>query len=223
MEYLSNIKHFSNWNVAMTSAGHTIEKIELEHVVFVGEKKYPLFILFKPSISIKDEKRVKSNEIVITRPSTYHTLVWCKSIQSEGQDRILLIKEFRSTAQNTKGFVYELPAGSAKSDFESERRTAVEELKEETGLTVNMNDLIFKGTSQQAPTVVAQQSTLYCVRISEQEMDNIVKETDGKTFGVVADTEVTHVCVTKVDDIMNPYHNWYGWELRGMIAMRNVM
>lgn len=220
MEEISKTKHYQNWATKLTSAGHVIENIQCEHVVTVGEKKFPLFILLKPAIRVDGENRIKSNEIVIIRPSTYHTIVWSKNNEDSLKDRVLLIKEFRSTVINHKGFVFELPAGSAKNDFASERSTAVDELKEETGLTIDPNQLIFCGHAQQAPTVVAHLSSLYSVRITEEEMNKIIVQTAGKTFGDTSETEITHVCVVTVGDIMNPTNDQYGWELRGMVAMR---
>ena len=203
-------RHVQEWYHTIRESGHILEEIkDVEWVKRIG--KFPLFVAMHVAVRPSQENRVKDNETVIIRPSTSHVLVW-----SESPHRVLLIKEYRTTVMNTKGFVYELPGGSSFKPDADPFEMAREELKEETGLDIAAERAQIIGIAQSAPTMIANRSFLVGIKLTKNEMD-LVAQKNGEVHGNEKEGEKTYVRVTPLDEIMDADNDHFGWDLRGMI------
>lgn len=209
-------RHVQEWYNCLREAGHTLKEIKaVEWVKRVGES-FPLFVALHAAVAPYGENRVKDNEVAVIRPSTAHVLVWC-SAGHPRCDRFLLIKEFRTTAMNSKGFVFELPGGSSFDPEADPLETAKDTLLRETGMSFDASRFKEFGIAQCAPTIVANRAFLVSVRLNREEMDALAKK-EGEMHGDEAKTERTYICVKTRAEIMNPANDEFGWDVRGMIA-----
>lgn len=209
--------HVYGWYTSQRRAGHRLREVRaVEWVKRVGRHGFPLFVAMHVAVSPEGEGRVKDNETVITRPSTSHVLVWSRGASPEG-DRFLLIQEYRTTAMNAKGFVYELPGGSSFKPGADPAKVARHELRQETGLELDAARFVPVGIAQAAPTMVANRAFLMRVELSTTEMDALAGR-DGEVHGLATETERTYIRVFTRAQVMDPGNDWFGWETRGMIA-----
>ena len=105
--------------------------------------------------------------------------------------RILLVEEFRSAAVTLTGKVLELPGGSADAS-PSPLATAVTELREETGFSVDPSRLVAVGSRQVAPTILSHSIHLFALLLSDEEAARIYRSiADGTVDGVDAGERIT--------------------------------
>jgi hypothetical protein len=195
-------RHFRDWYTSQTKAGHSLEDvINIEWVLRVGtNKKYPLVLAIHVAMKVHGEDRIKSNESVIIRPSIVTVCAYCLG-ETRDQDRFVLIKEYRTSAMNSQGFVFEFPGGSSfKPDIELSA-LAMEELEDETGMQISQ-DRFRKVTQRQlAAAMVANQAVLMAVELESSEMDAIAAQS-GQTYGNFAESEQTYLHVLTRAQIM---------------------
>ena len=187
--------HFQQWYASQTSVGHTLEDVHnVEWVFRVGQNKsFPLLVALHVAIKVKGENRIKDNEAVLIRPSIVTIGVYCLG-QTREQDRFLLVKEYRTSVMNSQGFVFELPGGSSFNPDVDPHDLAMEELEQETGLTLASERFHVVGQRQLAATQVANQALLMAVELTSNEMDEITAQPD-EMYGNHSETEQTYLCV----------------------------
>lgn len=211
-----NAAHVQDWYATLRSAGHTLKDVlGVKWVQYVG-RGFPLFVALHVAVAPAGEARVKSNEVAIIRPSTAHVLVWARG-PTPAADRFLIVQEYRTTAMNAKGFVYELPGGSSFKPDADPAAVARAELRQEAGLELDAARFQPVGIAQAAPTMIANRAYLMRVELTPAEMDDLAAR-DGEVHGVAAETERTYSRVFRRDEIMDPGRDEFGWETRGMIA-----
>ena len=147
--------HFQQWYAAQTSAGHALDDVyNIEWVFRVGsDRDFPLFLALHVAIKVSGENRVKSNEAVIIRPSIVVVCAYCSGNTRE-QDRFVLVKEYRTSAMNDQGFVFELPGGSAFQSDIDHTAVAIDELHQETGIRLERERFRLIGRRQIASTMI---------------------------------------------------------------------
>ncbi len=205
-----------DWYNQLRMAGHCLKDVlSVEWVKYVGNR-FPLFAALHVAVEPFGESRVKDNEVAIIRPSTSHVLVWSRGATAAA-DRFLLIQEFRTTAMNSRGFVYEVPGGSSFKPNADPAEVARAELWQETGLELDASRFLAVGTAQVAPTMIANRAFLMRVELTAAEMDSLAAR-DGEAHGVAAETERTYIRVFRRGEIMDPSRDEFGWETRGMVA-----
>jgi len=118
--------------------GHRLDGAKVEWTFRVGaDKSFVLYWAVQVNIHVTAEGRNKSNEVVVSRPDVCCILPWLPAPGSEPlalDTEIILVKEFRSPARNSSGFVYELPGGSSFKPNADALQTAADELWEECGI-----------------------------------------------------------------------------------------
>ncbi len=105
-------------------------------------------------------------------------------------DKLILVKQFRETLQDT---IVELPAGKIKSG-ELPIEAAKREMLEETGYICN--DLIFVGSYYTTPGFSNQKLTFYFT-------DNLTKYLKQDVYGEDVDEQITLVLVDVKDFLQN--------------------
>lgn len=149
--------------------------------------------MIKVNIWVEAESRYKDNEFVFFRRN-------CSNVLAYYDKHVVLVREFRSSVNNSSGYVYELPGGSSFSDMDM-RVNAAEELREETGIHIeDTSRFIFCGKRQLVATLSAHTSDLYKVELTKKEFEAIDMSS---VHGVETDSEKTYVEVVRVDELKN--------------------
>jgi 8-oxo-dGTP pyrophosphatase MutT (NUDIX family) len=188
-------QHFQQWYGAQTAAGHALQDIQsVEWVFRVGtDHTFPLFIAMHVAIKVRGEDRIKSNEVVIIRPSLVTVCAYCLG-DTRAQDRFILVKEYRTSAMNEQGFVFELPGGSSFQSGVDQIEVAKDELEQETGLRLVRERFYLLGQRQMAATMIANEALLLAACFESAEMDDIASR-QGARHGNSAETEQTYLYV----------------------------
>ena len=158
------------------------------------------------------EDRVKSNEVVISRPDISVVALYRRSTTLE-DTIIVLVREFRSPASTPDGFVHELPGGSGTSSTDALEQAA-SETKEETGLTIDIKRIRTHGSRQLTATLSAHHALLFSAEITAGELEQL-RATRTKPHGA-AGTERTWIEVTTFGEIQRKL--LVDWATLGMIA-----
>ena len=210
-----NTSHFQSWYEDLKKAGNTLNdsKVLWSFIPKPGCVK-PFFLAMWTNVRVEQENRNKEIEVVISRPHT-SSVVMYKPHKEWLDTELILVREFRSPVSNKDGYVWELPGGSDPSDAVDPRIVAINEIREETSLNIEINRLIFENTRQQAATILSSKTSLYSVVLTEEEI-NHAKSLKGISFGDHSSTEYTYVEVVTLRDIIE--HDYVDWSNVGMIA-----
>ena len=114
--------------------------------------------------------------------------------------RRLLLREFRSNANTPDGMVHELPGGSSASRETTPLQVAVDELREETGLSLPASRFKMCGERQCMATMLTHQAHLFSIELTDDELQQC-KSNEGKRFGE-NDSERTYIEVRTVGEIL---------------------
>lgn len=189
-----NLPHFQRWLQSQKKVGNRLDEARLlwQYPSYPSSGGPFIFSLWV-NMWVADEKRHKRNEFVLSRPDIV-TVVAYKTPNDSldwAETEVLLVREYRSPARNSDGFIRECPGGSIDTSEEAVF-SAVRELMEETGLAVDGSRLKFVGTRQVAGTLSAHTSTVYSLELTDWEFQ-FLKEQAGKTHGERSDSERTYV------------------------------
>jgi 8-oxo-dGTP pyrophosphatase MutT (NUDIX family) len=202
---------FQSWYQTQKYAGNVLEGAQLLYTFRPGYKNFVFLWALQATIYITSEDRYKKNEIVISRPSTASILLYCEG-HDPGHEEIVLIREFRTPASTSDGFIHELPSGSMHGD--NPKQTAAEELFEETGFRCDPSRFIDHGERQLSGTFSAHKSHLYSVEITEEELCELASQTD-IPHGIEEDSERTFVEIVSIGDLIED--NLVDWTTLGQI------
>lgn len=196
--YVWRTPHFQNWYNSQVEAGNRLDDARVLFTFRPGNKKFPFLWVLHVDMYIASEDRHKTNEFVLSRTDISSVVMWQKHdnfLESE----IVLVREFRSPANTSDGFIRELPGGSApkKQDPES---TAAEEVHEETGLHLESSRLVSHGARQLAGTLSAHKGHLFSVELTDDEMVWLKAQRD-VVHGNVDDSEQTFIEVYTIQEL----------------------
>jgi 8-oxo-dGTP pyrophosphatase MutT (NUDIX family) len=212
--YVWKTSSFQAWYRAQTLASNRLNGAKLEWVFLVGPKRnFVFFWILHVDIFVASENRNKSNEVVIGRPDI-STVMLFKKGRDIPDTEIVLIKEFRSPARTSDGFIRELPGGSTLKGNADPLAMAASEVREETGIDISPEEIQPAGTRQLTGVLSSHRAHLFSAEISERQL-NSLRKVSGVPFGVVGDTERTYVEIHKVREILDG--NFVDWSMLGMI------
>jgi len=159
---------FQRWYAAQTSAGNTLLGARQVWTFDTGpDNSFLLYWALQVRIHVRAEDRVKSNEVVISRPDIAVVALYRRGATID-DTVIVLVREFRSPASTADGFVHELPGGSGAEATDSAQ--AVRETVEETGLAIDAGRLRARGSRQLAATMSAHHAHLFAAAITDDEL-----------------------------------------------------
>ncbi|MFH1098461.1 MAG: NUDIX hydrolase, partial [Candidatus Uhrbacteria bacterium] len=159
---------------------------------------------------MQSENRNKTNEIVIGRPDIKCIVGFTPSLTGDRLDtRVVLVREFRSTAVTSDGFIREVPSGS---DFKSmaPEMAAAKEFGEETGIAISVDRLRPLLPRQLAGTATSHKTHVFCVQLTDHELEEVLRRQTGKaTFGNSGEAERTYVEVRTIRELLaEPLTDW---------------
>jgi len=196
---------FQAWLSAQKMAGNRLDGAKVEYTYRVGNGAIFLWILWV-DVHIASEDRNKTNEFIVGRSDISAVVLWHRAA-TLADTEIVLVREFRSPARTPDGFIWELPAGSSK-ESKPPFQTALEELEEETGITLAPERLRSHPFRQNAGTLSSFGAHVFSAQISEAEMAD-VRSKMGVPRGVESDSERCWIEVVTVGDLLkNPTTDW---------------
>lgn len=205
---------FQRWYSAQTSAGNTLLGARQVWTFSAGShKRFLLYWALRVSVYVQAERRVKSNEVVISRPDI-SVMALYQPGASVDDTAIVLVREFRSAASTADGLVHELPSGSASTQTNALDQAA-RETAEETGLSIDVRRIQAHGSRQLAATMSAHHAHLFTAEITGEELAQL-RATRSTPHGVRNDTEQTWTEITTFGKLRAD--RLVDWATLGMIA-----
>lgn len=210
---------FQRWLHAQEAAGNRLDHARVIWNYRVGPRKDIVFAwALKVDVFVREENRNKVNEFVLSRTDISSILAYSQPRFGKRWDeaQVVLVREFRSPSSSPDGFVWELPGGSSIKPGQDPLYVASHELAEETGLRIPADRFRYRGSRQLAATLSSHHANFFSVELTWHEMETMLEaEKSGKTFGVLADSEITYIRVRTVREILA--EKLVDWTTLGMI------
>lgn len=165
--------------------------------------------------------RIKSNEVVISRPGVSSSVLFHRPKGAETQVddmEVVLVKEFRVAASTPDGFMWDLPSGSSSKHGDS-LDVAIEECEEEAGVHIARERFMAIGERQLVASMSAHKAAAFKVELTHEEADAIRARPPDACLGVEADTERTFVKLCTVREIKASAGVFVDWSVIGMILV----
>lgn len=212
-----NSPQFQNWYQSHLKVGNKLLSAKLLWTFSTRKSSLgapPFAYALHVNIWIAAEKRIKSNEFIISRPDISVVVPYWKHPTDISKSEIILIKEFRSPSRTKDGFVHELPGGSSFKKEDNILQLASDELYEETSIRINTERFRYLDSKQIVATWSTHFANVYAVELKQDEIEDAKQlAASGQTFGVEEDTERTYVEVYQLKDIKK----YVDWSMEGMI------
>jgi len=206
-------RSFQRWYCAQTSAGNTLLGARQVWTFNTGpRKRFLLYWALHVRVHVRAEDRVKSNEVVISRPDISVVALYQRGATID-DTTIVLVREFRSPASTPDGLVHELPGGSGAAEADALDQ-AVRETEEETGLAIDVQRIRAHGSRQLAATMSAHHAYLFAAEITGNELARL-RAAQSAPHGT-GDTEQTWPETTTFGEIRKK--RLVDWATLGMIA-----
>lgn len=206
------LDNFQDWYKAQTNAGNRLDWARAQYTFRPGNKDFIFLWILHVHVYVGAEDRVKTNEFVLSRTNISSVCLWHKS-DPIMDSKVIIVREFRSPANNDDCFVRELVGGSSNT-ISDPLIVAKEEVEEETGFNIHPSRLKEHSTRQIASTLSSHKCHLYSVELSDDEL-KWFEDRAGKPNGVAKDSEITYIEVCKVLDLLN--NNLVDWSNIGQI------
>jgi hypothetical protein len=163
---------FQRWYSAQTAAGNTLLGARQVWTFSAGPgQTLLLYWALHVRMYVRAEDRVKSNEVVISRPDISVMALYRRGVTID-DTAIVLVREFRSPASSPDGLVHELPGGSSTGGSGALDQ-AITETEEETGLTIDVERIRSHGSRQLAATMSAHHAYLFAAEITDDELKRL--------------------------------------------------
>ena len=217
--HIWRLPHFERWLVAQKAAGNRLDGARVLWVSRLGATRSIFAFALHVDVHIAAEGRNKINEFVIGRPDISTVVAYRKHADLMDTE-VLVIREFRSPATTSDGFIHEVPGGSSWTSGEDPFVIAAHELQEETGFAIDVSRLRRVGSRQLCGTLSAHQAQVFACEITEEELAVFRREqASGAPHGVVEDSERTYVEVHRLGDVLASTSNTIDWSMLGMILV----
>ena len=170
------------------------------------------------NIWVAREQREKSNEWIFSRTATSYVVPYYINKES-GHREYILVREFRSPANNEAGYVYELPGGSAPDETLNPLENAKQELFEETGIEIeDISRFEIVGNRQTFSTFSTNRIFTTKIELTEKEFLAAKKRADDKVQLGADDGERINLFIVKDVDLLNSdSEHPVDWSTLGMI------
>ncbi len=190
---------FQSWYGNQQRAGNRLDDARVLWTFFAGPNRVLFSFAVRVTVWIAAEDRFKRSEYVLTRSDVSTIVALARGPRDDGlADEVVLVREFRATANGPDGYVHELPGGSTFGPDQDALAIAAQELDEETGLRVAPERLRPLGVRQLAATTSAHRSHVYVVELTPEELAWARAEAEAGTRHGIGDSERTFLEVRTV-------------------------
>lgn len=197
---------FQAWYRELVAAGNRLDDARVLWTFHIPRANNVVFCFaLKVKVWVTAENRHKENEFIVSRADISVICAFAPDPQSHEMldTKIVLVREFRSPARTSDGFLHDLPGGSSFRPKEDPLKVASNELKEETGVEIEPSRFRPVAARQLAGTFGTHKAHLFAVRLTTDEMQKMESlAAKGTTFGVAADSEKTAIEVRTVRQIL---------------------
>ncbi|MEU1755630.1 hypothetical protein ABZ436_23635 [Micromonospora matsumotoense] len=207
---------FRHWLDVKESSGHRLQQAQLAWNLPPRRHGGVFLWAVRPHLLINEENRVKKNEIVLGRTDVT-SMVAYRTGSDLLETEIALVREFRSPAATTDGYVHELPGGSQRDDAPP-AQIAAAEFGEETGLPLDPARLRYHGARQPVAALCAHRQHLFSAELDAAEVARL--RTTVGTFGLADEGERTTVEVLTYRQILTG--GLVDWTTLGLLSMAFV-
>lgn len=208
-----NKPEFQRWLEAQEEAGNRLDGCRVIWTFWVGPDRDVLYSwALHVDVWVGSEQRAKVNEFVIFRKDLASVVLWHRP-GPDMSTKVVLVREFRSAARNSTGFVTEIPGGGVE-DSETAGQTALKEVSEEIGFEIAPERLELVETRQLASTLLAHTGAVFSVELSAAEMAGL-EERQGEQKVSEDGEERTTLVVRTVQEILSDKD--IDWSMLGMI------
>jgi len=204
---------FQRWYSTQAAAGNTLLGARQVWTFSAGPRqRFLLYWALHVRMYVRSEDRVKSNEVVISRPDISVMALYQPGATVD-ETIVVLVREFRSSASTPDGLVHELPGGSAAAGTGALDQ-AIRETEEETGLSIDVQRIRAHGSRQLEATVSAHHAHLFAAEITNEELAWL-RASEATPHGS-GDTERTWPEITTFGELRK--HRLVDWATLGMIV-----
>jgi len=203
---------FQHWLTTQEKAGNQLRGGRVEWIFRSKRRGHVMFWAFHAVIWIAAEQREKTNEVVLSRPDLCTVVAYRRAPQLVDSE-VIIVREFRSPATTTDGFVRELPGGSGLSTTLPIEQ-ALAELAEETSIKIAPERLRAHHARQPAATLSAHHQHVFSVELTAEELE--LARADTTMHGITEDTERTYVEIHRYGDLVTK--NLVDWATLGAVT-----
>jgi 8-oxo-dGTP pyrophosphatase MutT (NUDIX family) len=161
---------FQGWYRQLQASGSRLDAARLRWSYTPSRATDPFAWILQVEVWVAAEQRHKRNEWVFARADLSAVLLHGPVPDDPMQTEVVLVREYRAPARTADGFVHELPGGSAYTQ-QPPRQVAAEEVREETGLSIDPQRLIPVASRQLAGTLSSHVGHLYRVALTAAELE----------------------------------------------------
>ena len=146
------------------------------------------------------ERRHKSGEWVLARTDVSAVVLYRRAADL-WDTKVVLVREFRSPARTTDGYVREFPGGSSNDESHTMLEVAADEVREETGISIDATRLRAVGSRQVSPTLSAHVLHGYAAELTVEELGAAESLAQNETVIGGEGTEQTVVAVATLREL----------------------
>ena len=195
---------FSAWLAALEAAGNTLEGARLLWSLR-PDGVHPFFWALHVAVLVASEGRVLSNDVVFARTDTASVVAYRRS-GAPLDAEVVMVREFRSPAISRDGMALGLPGGSGDPATPM-AEVAAAELRDETGLSVDVSRLAPVGVRQPLAAFSAHRQHVFAVELTPGEIGRL--RSDRSAHGEAGSQERTTVEVRRAGDLLSgPEADW---------------
>ena len=202
-----NSPQFQDWYKNMiTNTGNKLLGFEAKTVITFNSDQFLFGFAAWVNVFVTGENREKSNEWIFSR--TYTSYVAPYYVDPEtGKRKYVLVREFRSPANNPAGYVFELPGGSSTDGKDiNPFVNAQKEVEEETGLRIDdISRFRFLGNRQTFSTFSINKIFATAVELTTTEFNQVEQAMKSGTVFGENDEERIKLFIVSGEDLVDNY------------------
>lgn len=191
---------FQTWYQNLRKSENILLDAEVTKTHVINDKVFAFSLWV--SIFIKEEGRIKKNEVIFSRPDISTVVAYFENDNKE-DPYVVLIKEFRSNVNNSASKVFELPGGSSLNILGDPLTVAQHELFEEVGLFIkDVNRFKKCGVRQMASTFTTFRNHMYSINLTKEEFEQLKEFSANGTYFGEGEEEKTQIVIKRLSELL---------------------
>jgi 8-oxo-dGTP pyrophosphatase MutT (NUDIX family) len=207
---------FQEWYKAMRQAGNWITKfrVYVAYPPIPPEMNSVIFWVANVTVYVAGEAREK-RELVVSRKDLSIVVLYKRDPDSWLKTQLVLVREFRPAVRNPTGQVWEPPGGSSKTPT-TPIECALKEVREETGLELEVQRLRTIGSRQCYATLSAHVAHVFACEVTDDELATL-RGRQGIGQGEAGSSERTFIEFRTVEQVIS--EGLLDWTMMGAVLM----